>query len=117
MERMTAENISPSLKKKIGILRLAGKPSGVISRQLNISLESVWQVLTEGETTFPSREAIAHASKTIGTFPVASPAKLTANQVREIKKRRRAGDKCKDIARDFGIRQPLVSQIMSGQRY
>jgi hypothetical protein len=98
----TTENISPTLKKRIGLLRLSGKPSHVISSQLGISVETVWQILTESES-FPSREAVEHASKSIGTFPVASPAKLTPNQVREIKKRRRAGDKCKDIAPTLGF--------------
>jgi hypothetical protein len=59
MPRTSEKNISPATKKRVGILRLSGKPSHVIANQLHIPVTVVWNILAEGEV-FPSKKAIAH---------------------------------------------------------
>lgn len=52
-----------------------------------------------------------------GTVPLGEKnpsAKLTSEQVAEIKKRLASGDLCKAIAADFGVSRPTVSLIKSG---
>jgi hypothetical protein len=43
--------------------------------------------------------------------------KLTVEQVREMRVRRRAGERTCDLAKVFGVSQPTVSQVTRGQIY
>jgi hypothetical protein len=43
--------------------------------------------------------------------------KLTPAQVREMRARRRAGERTCDLAKEFGVSQPTVSQVTLGQLY
>jgi hypothetical protein len=43
--------------------------------------------------------------------------KLTTEQVREMRTRRRAGERTCDLAKVFGVSQPTVSQVTRGQLY
>lgn len=45
------------------------------------------------------------------------PRKLTPEQVREIRRRREAGERTSDIAKSYGISQPMASQVARGQAY
>jgi hypothetical protein len=69
------------------------------------------------------KEQVRHAIEVLGRLPKDQDgtkndmAKLTENAVREIRRRRSAGEKLKLIAVDFGISDRTVSKIALGQRW
>lgn len=68
-------------------------------------------------------EQTRHAIEVLGRMPKDQDgekndmAKLTAAAVREIRRRRKAKEKLKSIAKDFGISDRQVSKIALGQRW
>jgi hypothetical protein len=43
--------------------------------------------------------------------------KLTQEQVIEIRKRRKAGETCRGLAREYGVTYPTISNICTGKRW
>jgi hypothetical protein len=45
------------------------------------------------------------------------PGKLTPQQVLEVRRRRKAGEPCRDIASDYGVHERYVPLVVSGARH
>lgn len=74
------------------------------------------EIATYAEQVRHSREILGHPGK-IQDGESNDMAKLTEKTVREIRRRRAAGEKLKSIAKDFGVSDKNVSKISLGQRW
>lgn len=60
-------------------------------------------------------DAREHGTMIVGE--ASSSAKLTASDVREIRRRRRAGELCRDIAQDFPVSRRCISAVGLGKTW
>lgn len=95
---------------------LAGATFAELAQKYQIHKISV-RLAVRGISWKAAGDGVAVTFKNIALGSKASKAKLTEDQVREIKRRLATGDLQKDIARDYGVTAPSIHAIASGKNW
>lgn len=100
--------ITPELSERMAAMaRLrAGQPKSEETRQRMSEAQ-------KGKTLAPEHLAAIRAAKASGGTPL----KLTADQVREIKRRLAAGGSCAALAREYDVKPASISDIKAGRSW